>query len=156
TSFPYTTLFRSYWNGRLFFSADADFIKSFRVTNGLLSTSPTSQSTFVVNYPGATLGMSANGTSNSILWAIERIDLDPIGGGNLRAPGVLHAFDATDLATELYNSNQAAGSRDMLDYAAKWASPLVANGKVFVATNGRLQAFGLLPQGRNTPAVHGL
>jgi hypothetical protein len=134
-----------YWNGSLFFSADADFIKSFRVTNGLLSTSPTSQSTFVVNYPGATLGMSANGTSNGILWAIERIDLDPLGGGNLRAPGVLHAFDATNLATELYNSNQAAGLRDTLDFAAKWASPLVANGKVFVATNGRLTAFGLLP-----------
>jgi hypothetical protein len=134
-----------YWNGRLFFSADADFIKTFRVTNGLLSTSPTSQSTFVVNYPGATLGMSANGTNNGVLWAIERIDHDPLGGGNLRAPGVLHAFDATNLATELYNSNQAAGSRDTLDYAAKWASPLVANGKVFVATNGRLTAFGLLP-----------
>jgi uncharacterized repeat protein (TIGR01451 family) len=133
-----------YWNSHLYFSADADFIKSFQVTNGLLSTSATSQSSFIANYPGATLGMSSHGNADALLWAIERIDHDPLGGGNLRLPGVLHAFDATNLAIELYNSTQA-GSRDVLDYAAKWASPLIANGKVFVATNGRLTAYGLLP-----------
>jgi hypothetical protein len=134
-----------YWNSRLFFSADADYIKAFQLSNGLLSTTPTSASSFVLNYPGATLGLSANGNTNGILWAIERIDHDPLGGGNVRGPGVLHAFDATNLAFELYNSNQAAGGRDGIDYAAKWAAPLVANGKVFVATNGQLAAFGLLP-----------
>ncbi len=134
-----------YWNSRLFFSADADNIKSFQVTNGLLSTSPTSRTSIVMNYPGATLSLSSNGAADGILWAIERIDHDPTGGGSTRRPGVLHAFDATNLGIELYNSDQAAGGRDALDYAAKWASPLIANGKVFVATNGRLTAFGLLP-----------
>ena len=133
-----------YWNGRLYFSADGDFIRMFTVTNGLLSTSPASMSSFVVNYPGATLSVSANGNSNSILWAVERVDQDPLGNGT-RAPGVLHAFDASDLSTELYNSNEAAGARDSLDFAAKWAAPVVANGKVFVASEGLLTVFGLLP-----------
>jgi hypothetical protein len=133
-----------YWNRRLYFSADGDFIRMFTVTNGLLSTSPASMSSFVVNYSGATLSVSANGNSNSILWAVERVDQDPLGNGT-RAPGVLHAFDATDLSTELYNSNEAAGARDSLDFAAKWAAPLVANGQVFVASEGLLTVFGLLP-----------
>ena len=135
-----------YWNRYLYFSADADFIKAFQITNGLISTTPTSLSSFVINYPGATLGMSANGTTNPILWVVERVDLDPVGGTGVRGPGVLHALDATNLAVQFYASDQAAGGRDALDFAAKWAAPLIANGKVFVATNTRLTVFGLLPQ----------
>ncbi len=54
------------------------------------------------------------------------------------------AYDASNLNTMLYNSSQA-GSRDTLDLAAKFAIPLVANGKVFVAGQTQLTAFGLLP-----------
>jgi uncharacterized repeat protein (TIGR01451 family) len=133
-----------YWNGNLYFSADADNIKSFQLAS-LLSTAPTSQSSVVPYYPGATLGVSSNGPTNGILWAIQRVDLDPIGQSGVRGPGILHAFDATNLGVELYNSDQAPNDRDRLDYAAKWAAPLVANGKVFIATNGRLMVFGLLP-----------
>jgi hypothetical protein len=133
-----------YWNGYLYFSADADYIKAFRISNGLIATTPASQSSFIVNYPGATLGMSSNGTTAGVLWVIERVDLDPLGGGGTRGPGILHAFDATNLAIELYSSDEAPNGRDGLDYAAKWAAPLVANGKVFVATNSRLTVFGLL------------
>ena len=133
-----------YWNGHLFYSADADNIKSFAISNGVIMSSPTSQSSFVANYPGATLQVSANGTTNGILWAIQRIDTDPSGNGT-KANGVLHAFNATDLTSELYNSNQAAGGRDTLDFVAKWSAPLIANGKVYVASETRLTAFGLLP-----------
>ena len=133
-----------YWNGRLFFSADNDYVKSFSIVNGLMSTTPTSMSSFVINYPGATLGLSSNGNSNAILWAIQRVDLDPNGGG-VRGPGSLHAFDATSLGAELYNSKQASGSRDALDFTAKWSAPMVANGKVYVASLTQLTVFGLLP-----------
>ncbi|HEY7291368.1 MAG TPA: putative collagen-binding domain-containing protein [Vicinamibacterales bacterium] len=133
-----------YWNGYLYFSADADYVKAFRLSNGQINTTPASQSSFVVNYPGSTLGMSSNGAADAVLWVIERVDVNPVGSG-VRGPGILHAFDATNLANELYASDQAANGRDGLDFAAKWAAPLVANGKVFVATNSRLTVFGLLP-----------
>jgi len=132
-----------YFNGSVYFSADADTIKAFSVTNGLLSASPTSQASFVSPYPGCTLQISANGSSNGILWAIEsffKADQSDTG----TAPGILHAYDASNLANELFNSNQATGGRDQLDLTVKWAAPLVANGKVFVASTGHLTVFGLL------------
>jgi len=132
-----------YFNGHVYFSADQDTIKSFSVTNGLLSTSPTSQTSIVSGYPGCTLQISANGGTNGILWAIQsffRIDQSDTG----TAPGILHAYDASDLTHEFYNSNQAAAGRDQLDFTVKWSAPLIANGKVFVATTGHLSVFGLL------------
>jgi hypothetical protein len=132
-----------YWNGNVYFSADKDNLKAFSLTNGMLSPAPTSISALQPSYPGATLAVSANGTSNAIVWALQRVDLDPNGVG-VRGPGSLHAFDATNLGTELYNSNQS-GSRDTLDYTAKWSSPLVANGKVYVASLSQLTVYGLLP-----------
>ncbi|HEV2521116.1 MAG TPA: IPT/TIG domain-containing protein, partial [Candidatus Acidoferrales bacterium] len=134
-----------YFNGSVYWSADADNIEVFSLTNGLLSSTPTSQTASTFGYPGCTLQISANGSSNGILWAIERFGVGNQAAGTT-APGILHAFDPTNLGNEFYNSNQAAGARDDLnDGAAKWAAPLVANGKVFVASVGRLTGFGLLP-----------
>jgi fibronectin type 3 domain-containing protein len=132
-----------YWNGRLYFSAVEDNLKSFALTNGRVSTSPTSQSAFVANYPGATMALSASGNTTGILWVVQRIDVDPTGAG-VRGPGILRAFDANNLGTELYNSTQVT-SRDGLDFAAKAAVPIVANGKVFVASVSQLTIYGLLP-----------
>ena len=60
-------------------------------------------------------------------------------------PGILHAYNATNLGDELYNSNQAAGSRDTLDAWLKFSVPVVANGEVFVASDSELTIYGLLP-----------
>ena len=110
-------------------------MQAFRLTNGLLSTAPTSTTPQAFAYPGGALAISANGTANGILWAVQK---------NGAAPGTLHAYDASNLAFELYNSDQA-GTRDTLDIAAKFAIPLVVNGKVFVASNSKLTVYGLLP-----------
>ena len=132
-----------YFNGYVYFSPVTDTIQSFQFTNGLLSTAPTSQSAGIYTYPGGTLAISANGDTNGILWAVERHGIAPDGTGVL-APGVLRAFDATNLSNEYYNSDQA-GSRDTMDFAAKFNVPLVANGKVFVAGETQLTVYGLLP-----------
>jgi hypothetical protein len=88
-------------------------------------------------------GAGCTSDTNGIVWALQRIDLDPTGAG-VRGPGILHAFDANNLGTELYNSNQSA-SRDGLDFTAKWSSPTVANGRVYVASLSQLSIYGLLP-----------
>jgi len=127
----------AYFNGTVYFAPVADSLQAFKLTNGLLSTSPTSTSPQTYGYPGGAIAVSANGTSNGILWAVRK---------NGAASGILHAYDAANLATELYNSEQS-GSRDTLAApAAKFSIPLVVNGKVFVATESSLVVFGLLPK----------
>ena len=61
------------------------------------------------------------------------------------SPAVLHAYDATDLTKELYNSNQASNSRDQFGGGNKFITPIVVNGKVFVGTPNGVAVFGLLP-----------
>ena len=82
------------------------------------------------------MAVSDNNNTNAILWAIQN--------NGTTTPGVLFAYDATNLADELYDSNES-GSRDTLDFAAKFSIPLVANGKVFVSSQSNLTAYGLLP-----------
>ena len=125
-----------YFNGSVYFGAVNDAVKSFQLSNGLLSTSPTSQSAQSYGGHGETLALSANGNANGILWAVE--------DNGYSAPGVLYAYDADNLNNELYDSNQA-GSRDTLGAAAKFSVPLVANGMVYVAGASQLTVYGLLP-----------
>jgi hypothetical protein len=78
--------------------------------------------------------VSANGSQNGILWSSE-----------VKNPGVLHAFDANNLATELYNSGQAANGRDAYGPGNRYVPPTVADGKVFMAGTTGVGVFGLLP-----------
>jgi hypothetical protein len=134
-----------YFNGTVYFGPIRDSIQAFRLTDGLLSTSPTSVSTDIFKYPGATLAISASGSTNGILWAIQRNgDCGAALTCKSAAPGVLKAYDATNLGRLLYSSDQVP-TRDAFDFATKFSVPLVANGKVFVASMGRLTVYGLFP-----------
>jgi hypothetical protein len=123
----------SYFNNTVYYGAVQDSIKAFPISGGKLATTPSSKSSHTFAYPGATPAISANGATNGIVWVVEN-------GGT----GVLHAYDATNLATELYNSNQAANNRDHFS-ANKFITPMIANGKVYVGTTNTVVAFGLLP-----------
>jgi hypothetical protein len=125
----------SYFNNTVYYGAVSDSIKAFPIVGGKLATTPSSQTSAQFGYPGATPAISANGTSNGILWAVEN--------GTTTAPAVLHAYDATNLASELYNSNQAPGSRDQFA-GNKFITSMIANGKVFVGTPNSVAVFGLL------------
>jgi hypothetical protein len=125
-----------YFNGHVFFGAVNDFVREFSITNGLLSATPTSLSSATYSYAGAAIAVSANGNTNGILWAVQR--------NGTTGPGVLHAYDARNLGTELYNSSQS-GSRDTLDFAAKFTPATVVNGRVYVASMSQLTVYGLLP-----------
>jgi hypothetical protein len=123
----------SYFNGTVYYGAVGDSIKAFPIVTGKLATTPSSQSAHTFGYPGATPSISANGSTNGIVWVVENSN-----------NGVLHAYDATNLATELYNSTQAANNRDQFS-ANKFITPVVVNGKVYIGTPNSVAAFGLLP-----------
>jgi len=123
----------AWFNGTIYYGGQGDVLKAFSVVNARLQTTPSSQSSKVFAYPGTTPSVSANGTTNGIVWAVE----------NSNGNGVLHAYDATDLSHELYNSSQAAGGRDSFT-DNKFITPVVANGKVFVGSTTGVAVFGLL------------
>jgi hypothetical protein len=120
-----------YWNGNVYYVGDIDTVKQFQLSNGKLSTSPI-VSTHSYGYPGANMSISSNGNSNGILWVLEA------SGQN-----VLHAYDATDVGTELYNSTQAGG-RDHFGTAVRFTVPTIVNGRVYVAGQN-FTIFGQLP-----------
>jgi hypothetical protein len=124
----------SYWNENVYFVGNNDVIRQFPITADSLQTPPIT-GTHVYGFPGATTSISANGNTNGIVWSLERIEL-----GN----AILHAYDAANVAHELYNSNQA-GTRDQFGAVVKFVVPTVANGRVYVGAKGHLVVFGLLP-----------
>ncbi|MGA2094770.1 MAG: immunoglobulin domain-containing protein [Candidatus Acidiferrum sp.] len=123
----------SYFNNTVYYGAVGDHLKAFPITSALLALTPSSQSSASFAYPGTTPSISANGTTNGIVWAVEA-----------NSTGILHAYDATNLTNELYNSNQAANNRDQFS-DNKYVTPMVANGKVYVGTPNSVVVFGLLP-----------
>ncbi len=112
----------SYFNNTVYYGAVGDHLKAFPITNAKLAGTPATQSATSFAYPGTTPSISANGTSNAIVWG----------------------YNATNLTSELYNSNQAANSRDHFS-DNKYVTPMVANGKVYVGAPNSVVVFGLLP-----------
>ena len=123
----------AWFNGRIYYGGQGDYLKAFNVIDAEFMTNPSSQSSEFFGYPGATPSVSANGTNNGIVWAVEN-------GGN---EGVLHAYDPANLGHEYYNSSQAANGRDSFA-DNKFITPVVANGRVFVGTPTGVVVFGLL------------
>jgi hypothetical protein len=123
----------AYFNGVVYYGDVGGTLKAFAVMNGKLPAVPTAQTSTQFVYPGTAPAVSADDTSNGIVWAHENTD-----------PAVLHAYDAANLARELYNTNQAPGGRDHFGMGNKFITPTVADGKVLVGTTSGVAVFGLL------------
>jgi hypothetical protein len=123
----------AYFNGTLYYGNVSGTLKAFAISSAKLGTAPQSQSTTQFTYPGTAPSVSANGSANGIVWTHENT-----------SPAVLHAYDATNLAHELYNSNQATANRDQFGAGNKYITPIIADGKVFVGTTNAVAVFGLL------------
>jgi hypothetical protein len=121
----------AYFNGTVYYGDVGGTLKAFTVTEAKLSSQPASQSATEFPYPGTAPSVSANGASAGIVWAVENSD-----------PAVLHAYDATNLANELYDSNQAPGGRDQFGAGNKFITPSIADGMVFVGTPNGVAVFG--------------
>ena len=116
----------AFWNNFVYFIADGDSAKAFRLTNGLLSTSPVARSTNTFKWPGSTPSISANGAANGILLGDRR---GRVHADRFLRPPFLHAHDASNISRELYDSSQS-GVRDAMPLGVKFTVPTVANGKV--------------------------
>jgi hypothetical protein len=123
----------AWFNGAVYFGAVGDTIRAFNLSAAKLATSPASVSATAFEYPGTTPSISAHGSESGILWAVEN-----------SSPAALYAYDANDLAHELYNSNQAASGRDQFGAGNKFIVPTIANGKVYIGTPNSVAVFGLL------------
>jgi uncharacterized repeat protein (TIGR03806 family) len=130
----------AYFNYTLYYAyAKGNPMYAFAITNAHINTTPLSSSANSFSGFGTTPSISASGTSNGIVWAI-----DPSVTANAysASPAVLRAYNATNLALQLYNSSQLL-SRDNPGNAVKYAVPTVANGKVYVGAQYALSVYGL-------------
>jgi len=124
-----------YFNGSIYLAEIGGTLKQFALSAARLPATPTSKSSATFAFPGASPSISANGTSNAIVWAVM---------SNPGSAAVLHAYNPANLATEYYNSTQAAGGRDAFGNGNKFITAVVAHGKVFVGTRNGVAVFGLL------------
>jgi hypothetical protein len=148
----------AFWNNTFYFAGAGTPLQAFPFNSSteLLAQSHTSLSASAFGFPGATPSISATGTSsNGIVWALDSTDYCT-NGASACAPALLHAYDAANLASELWNSSLV--SSDAAGNAVKFTLPTVANGKVYVGTrgnntggkygstsvNGELDVYGLI------------
>jgi len=125
----------AFFNNTLYYFAKGDRLKAFRMSGGLLQTNAPTQGAATSAGFGATPSISANGTNNGIVWVIVA---DSYGPGS---PGILRAYNATNIAQELYNSSQVF-ARDNPGGSVKFVAPTVANGRVYVGARNALSVFG--------------
>ncbi len=123
----------AYWNGEVYLAASSDVPKAFSVSNGVLSTTAAMKASTTFPFPGANVAISANGSSNGILWAQQ---------WSSTSASILHAYDAASMK-ELWNSSMNA-TRDSLGTGDKFMLPVVVNGKVYIGNKSQLIVYGLL------------
>jgi hypothetical protein len=141
----------AYWNGCVYWGGGSDGFGpdnlkafSFNANNsGLISASPTSESSKAFSFSAPSPSISANGNTSGILWGLDNSAFGSTCSGSSNCQ-VLYAYDATNLANMLYNSSQAANNRDVPGGAVKFATPIIANGKVYVGSQFKVSAYGTI------------
>jgi hypothetical protein len=110
-------------------------LEQFHFENGVLNPTPFSIAPTAYGLRGGNIVVSSNGTQNGIVWAYEK---------TAAGTGILHAYDATDVSKELWNSSMNAG-RDGLGQGIGFGTPVVAEGRVIAASDSVVSIYGLLP-----------
>src|ERR1700726_4491365 len=133
----------AYWNNTLYYMGQNSNLTSIPIANGKPDFTHVTVSPLGFGFPGTTPSISSNGTAagTAILWAIDSSQYGSPGPGP--GPAVLHALDAANTSTELWNSTQAANNRDRAGNAVKFSVPTIVNGKVYVGTSTEVDVYGL-------------
>ena len=147
----------AYWNGHLYVWGQADHLKAFSFTNGVLSANPTSTSNETAGPAFATYSptpaISANGSANGIVWSLVT------DNAKTQGRAILYAHDASNVAHLLYSSgvtgSESNFTRDNPGLSVKFVVPTVINGKVYAGMESQLSVFGLLNGNTQaaTPAI---
>ncbi len=129
----------AFWKNNIYFGGYSDHLKAFRFDSSAeqISVGPVSESPQYFAYPGPTPSVSSNGNSSGIVWIVQSDAFHHNG------PAILRAYDANNLATELYDSNQSP-QRDGAGPTVKFTPPTIADGLVFVAAQSEVDMYGLL------------
>ena len=154
----------AYWNHRVYVgpapgkfenTATPTSVLAFSISNATLSSKPTSRTAADFVYSGANPSISSNGNSNGIVWVLSRMRVNSVTG--IKTPAALHAFNATNLSSELYNSSMNSADALAGDVPT-FTLPTIANGRVYTTVNfkmksspfptAKLYLFGLLPKSR--------
>jgi len=150
----------AFWQNTLFYFGTNATGKAyaFNISTNTFNPSISSATSSAISWPGATPSVSSNASSNGIVWALNNGSYCTAQSSACGAT-ILHAYDATNISTELWNSSQASGNRDQAGNAVKFTVTTIANGKVYVGTRGNntggtsnttstpgeLDVYGLLP-----------
>ena len=143
----------AFWNNVYYVAGGGTPLKAyaFNTATSMLAQTASSQAPTGLSFPGATPSISASGvTSNGIIWLLDNVAYCT-NGAPLCGPSILHAYDATNLANELWNSTLVTS--DAAGNAVKFTVPTVANGKVYVGTRGNNSGGVCSP---STPCTGGL
>jgi hypothetical protein len=129
----------AFFNNTMYLCANGDFLKGFTLSSGQFPSTANMETAVPFAYPGTSPSISANGSQDVIVWALND------DGFASSSPTVLYAFDSN--LNELYDSTQASANRDQAGGAVKFTVPTIANGRVYVGTQTELDVYGLLPSG---------
>jgi len=121
------------WNNNLFVAPASGALNAYQLSPSTVQFGLTSVSAHTYKWPGATPSVSASAAQNGLVWALDNSSYCTKQSSSC-GPTVLHAYDATDLATELWNSSTNPG--DAAGFAVKFTVPTIANGRVYVGTRG--------------------
>jgi hypothetical protein len=127
----------AYWNGNIYTVVVGDSLRQYPISNGAISSVSASNSSNAFTYRGATPAVSASGTTNGIVWVAD------IAGSATGGAVILDAYDATNVATQVYSSPSTGTGAAAV--ATKFTVPVVANGKAYVGGQLAFTVFGLLP-----------
>ena len=147
------------WRDNLYTGGQYDTVRqfSFNPSTELFNTNVASQTPESFGYPGTTPSVSSQSGSNGVVWATDasmygyanpnvsgvncsRVPVPPACSG----PAILHAYNASNLTQEYWNSSQAPNNRDQAGNAVKFIPPTIANGKVYLGTRTEVAVYGLL------------
>lgn len=124
----------SYWNGNIYLAPANSNIRQYAVQNGRINPTPVATGPSATGLRGGHTVVSANGTQNAIVWMYQK---------RIGDQAVLHAYDATNVSRELWNSN-INGARDGMGTGSSFGVPVVVNGRVLAAYGKAVAVYGKL------------